>query len=100
MSPSVALESREFLSSCLKAALDDPDLVDAISDQALEQGFSALTIGQGLVSVDLLKDRLYLTVEEAKSVLNICTSMVAGGSWRIRQISRYNPPSFRCQLRR
>ncbi|GLI66600.1 hypothetical protein VaNZ11_010521, partial [Volvox africanus] len=72
------LESREFLSSCLKAALDDPDLIDAISDQALEQGFSALTIGQGLVSVDQLKDKLYLTVDEAKSVLNICTSMVAG----------------------
>ncbi|GLC46506.1 hypothetical protein PLESTB_000334200 [Pleodorina starrii] len=78
MSLGAALESREFLSSCLKAALDDADLVDAISDQALEQGFSALTIGQGKVSVDQLKDKLYLTVEEAKSVLNICTSMVAG----------------------
>lgn len=89
-----ALESREFLSTCLREALEDPDLVDAISDQALEHGLTALSIGQGMVTVDQLKDKLYLTIEEAKAVLNICASMVDGGSctyFHMYLLHRYNP---------
>ncbi|GFR45842.1 hypothetical protein Agub_g7208, partial [Astrephomene gubernaculifera] len=79
MANTAELESREFLSSCLRNALGDPELVDAISDQAFDHGLNALTIGNGLVPVLDLKDKLYLTMEEAKSVMDICASMISAG---------------------
>ncbi|PNH04254.1 hypothetical protein TSOC_009602 [Tetrabaena socialis] len=71
----VALDSRDFLTSCLKTCLEQ-DLVDAIADQAVSAGYNAVSIGR--FSVDELKDRLYLTADEARAVLRVCASFVTG----------------------
>eukprot|EP00198_Chlamydomonas_reinhardtii_P014240 XP_001703577.1 predicted protein [Chlamydomonas reinhardtii] len=65
-------DSRAFLVGCLRSALEDADLVDAIAEQAFEAGLTAIAIGSGIISRDALKERLFLTSEEAQSVLDIC----------------------------
>ncbi|KXZ43065.1 hypothetical protein GPECTOR_105g97 [Gonium pectorale] len=71
-----ALESREFLASCLRAALEDPDLVDAITDTAMDGGLSATQVASGGISVEQLKDMLFLTSDEAQLFYNVCQAMV------------------------
>ncbi|KAG2481943.1 hypothetical protein HYH03_019097 [Edaphochlamys debaryana] len=68
------MDSREFLTACLKDALEDADLVDAIAEQAIMQGLNAVAIGKGIVSAEALKDSCFLTQEEATRVIDICSA--------------------------
>lgn len=82
MAATIALDSRDYLASCLKLALEDADLVDAITEQAVSAGLNAVTISRGLLSVDSLKEQLFLTREEATKLMDVCTTMCNGGSSR------------------
>jgi hypothetical protein len=72
------LVTREFLVTCLQKANLDAELLGDVADACDVNEYTALLLAAGDLTIDHIASKLYLTEDEARTVLAVCRTECRG----------------------